>query len=221
MVRRHLARPHRFVCFTDDPAGLDSGVEHFPMPGAGPADSHPEHGWRKVAMFSPQLGNLTGPTLFLDLDVVIVAPLDPFFEYQPREVCIIRDYRPLRIPGQGFVGNTSVFRFNAGEHAEVLDQCARDFEAIRSSVRNEQEYVSHWFHSRGRLRYWPKSWCPSFKHNCVAWGPASYLCTPQLPADARVVVFHGRPKPEEAIAGQCGKWVRHIRPTPWIERYWR
>lgn len=220
MVKRHLARPHRFVCFTDDPAGLDPGVEHFPMPSAGPADAHAVHGWRKLAMFAPALGDLTGATLFLDLDVVIVGALDPFFDYQPGEVCIIRDYRPVRIRGDRFVGNTSVFRFNAGQHPQVLEEFTRDFDAIRRRVRNEQEYVSHWFHARRSLHYWPEEWCPSFKHDCVAWGPASYFSTPQLPQGARIVVFHGLPKPEDAIAGTRGKWYRRIRPTPWIAAHW-
>src|SRR5690606_8689200 len=116
-------------------------------------------GWRKLAMFSSQLGDLTGPTLFLDLDVVVVAGLDPFFDHEPGEICIIRDYRPVRIRGDSFVGNTSVFRFNAGQHEEVLAEFSRDFEKIRKRVRNEQEYISHWFHARGKLRYWPEEWC--------------------------------------------------------------
>ena len=34
-VRRNLARPHRFICFTDDAAGLDAGVEPLPLPELG------------------------------------------------------------------------------------------------------------------------------------------------------------------------------------------
>src|SRR4029079_4871061 len=32
MVSPHTQRPLRFVCFTDDPSGLDSAVEIKPMP---------------------------------------------------------------------------------------------------------------------------------------------------------------------------------------------
>ena len=31
-VRRHLPRPHRFVCFTDDPTGLSDSIETRPLP---------------------------------------------------------------------------------------------------------------------------------------------------------------------------------------------
>ena len=32
MVKRNLTIPHRFVCFTDDPKGLQEGIETFPCP---------------------------------------------------------------------------------------------------------------------------------------------------------------------------------------------
>jgi hypothetical protein len=220
MVDRHLSRPHRFVCFTDDPSGLEPAIEHFPMPSAGPADRDPTHGWRKVSMFRKPLGDLEGSTLFLDLDVVITEALDPFFEL-PGTARVIRDYRPVRIRGDSWVGNTSVFRFEVGAHPEVLEGLERNFDAIRKRFRNEQEYVTHWFHERGELGYWPEAWCPSFKHDCVPVGPLSYFLTPRLPRGARVVVFHGVPNPGEALRGHRGKWYRRIRPTPWIGDHWR
>jgi hypothetical protein len=103
----------------------------------------------------------------------------------------------------------------------MLERFERDFPTIREEVRNEQEYLSHFFHARGLLTHWPAEWCPSFKHDCVHWGPASYLRTPRLPAGARVVVFHGTPNPGQAIEGRGRKWYRDIRPTPWIADHWR
>src|ERR1044071_4309563 len=32
MVSRHLAREHRFICFTDDSSGLDAGIQTLPLP---------------------------------------------------------------------------------------------------------------------------------------------------------------------------------------------
>jgi hypothetical protein len=221
MVRRHVTEPYRMVCLTDDPEGLAPKIETAALPDVGWHD-HPEidaHGWRKVGLFAEGLADIDGDALFLDLDVVIVASLDPFFEY-PGEVCVIRDYRPVRIRGDYFVGNTSVLRFPAGRYPELLDRFRHDFPRIRRGVRNEQEYFSHFFHRRALLSYWPKVWCPSFKHDCVRWGPLSYLTTPRQPRDARVVVFHGAPNPADAVEGRCGKWYRHVRPTPWILEHW-
>lgn len=221
MVQRYLARPHRFICITDNAEGFNPGIESLPIPSAGPADTNFTHGWRKLAMFASPLGDLKGMTLFLDLDVVVVDRLDPLFEYKPGEICVVRDYRMIRVRGDDFVGNTSVLRFNAGEDPEVLADFIAAWDGDKAIYRNEQEFLSHWFHSRGRWQHWPDTWCPSFKHDCVALGPLSYITTPKIPEGAKVIVFHGDPKPEDALAGKGSKWYRKIRPTPWVSDYWR
>src|SRR3954471_4118348 len=57
-VERRLARPHRFVCFTDNSGGIDPRVEIRPMPDLG-LPPGPERGWFKLATFGPQLSDLT------------------------------------------------------------------------------------------------------------------------------------------------------------------
>ncbi|MFU8833108.1 MAG: hypothetical protein ACNA7J_13285, partial [Wenzhouxiangella sp.] len=188
MVRRHMDEPFRFVCFTDDPAGLHGEIEAAPIPDVGwhhEPDIN-DRGWKKIGLFAEDLG-LEGDALFLDLDVIVMRSLAPFFE-QPGEIVLIRDYRLMRVRGDYFVGNTSVLRFPVGRYPELLDRFRREFPKIRREVRNEQEYVSHYFREKGLLAYWPKSWCPSFKYHCVRWGPMSYFMTPQEPVDARIVV---------------------------------
>ncbi len=97
MVRRHLRRPHRFVCLTDDGTGIDAGIETHPIPQVGFAefDSRQpwsfQHGWLKLTSFASPLYDLSGPTLFLDLDIVIVDALDPFFDH-PGTFCVIREW---------------------------------------------------------------------------------------------------------------------------------
>ncbi len=220
MVRRHLARPHRFICFTDDPTDLDAGVERHPLPEVALPDGIPERGWRKLGIFQRNLADLQGSTLFLDLDVVIVDALDPFFEH-PGRFCIIRDYKALR--RDRYVGNSSVFRFEAGTDGweGILETFVRDREAIRARFRNEQEYLSHYVHSSGALSHWPHAWCRSFKHDCMPGLPWAFFRTPRIPEGARIIVFHGHPHPDEAIAGRSGSWKRHVRPTPWVAEHWR
>jgi len=222
MVQRNLKRPHRFICLTDDPDGIVDGVESLPLPDVG-WDAEPDinlHGWKKVGLMAPAVGGLSGTALFLDLDVVIVGALDRFFE-QSGEVQMIKDFRPVRVRGDHFVGNTSVLRFELGVCPELYERFREDFPGIRRRLRNEQEYLSHHFHEQNQLHYWPEQWCVSFKHHCVGWGLPSYWRTPQIPTGAAIVVFHGEPSPRQAISGDGGKWYRNIRPTPWIEDYWR
>ena len=215
MVRRHLARPHRFVCFTDDPGGLAPGIETKPLPAM---DLPPgkERGWRKLSTFTKPLADLAGPVLFLDIDVVIVDSIDCFFKH-PGEFCIIHDWqKPWRV-----MGNSSVYRFEAGAHPDIFDYFMRNIERVKSEVRHEQAYLTREIHKQGRLTYWPAEWCVSFKYGCMPRFPLNYLFTPKIPAGARIVVFHGLPNPDEAVVGKGRGIIRHVRPTPWINEHWR
>lgn len=213
MVARHLARPHRFVCFTDDGTGIDAGVEIKPLPDM---DLPPgkERGWRKLSTFRRPLFDLAGPTLFIDLDVVIVASIDCFFDL-PGEFVIIRDWiKPEK------TGNSSIYRFEAGAHPDVLEYFLTHIDAVKREVRNEQEYLTREMNRRGLTHYWPPEWCVSFKYRCLPSFPLNFVRTPRLPEGARIVVFHGKPNPPDAITGQPGL-RRFVKPTPWVAEHWK
>ena len=221
MVARHLARPHRFLCFTDDVAGLNPGVETAPLP---PIELAPEHmmkPWRKIGLFNRHLADLSGPTLFLDLDLVIVSGLDAFFDFEPEAFCIIHNWTH---PGRR-VGNSSVYRFEVGADSYVLDRFhAEPHQYWIDRYRNSQTFLSD---SVSDLRFWPESWCVSFKKHCLPPWPRRLVQPPRLPEAARIVVFHGRPNPDDAAAGHWPEqvwWkrpVKRLRPAPWIAEHWR
>lgn len=214
MVARHLTRPHRFVCLTDDVAGLSSGVECFPIP-AIPVDiSGPERGWTKISTFSKTLYDLKGTCLFLDLDLLIIDNIDDLFTLDG-DVLIIRDW--LKRDG---TGNSSVYRFEIGKHPDVLREFIDRWPAVKEEYRNEQEFISAILMRKGALGYWPDGWCKSFKRHCLPPFPLSLLRSSKPPHGARVVVFHGHPHPHEAIHGRSGKWYRFIKPALWVREYW-
>ncbi len=217
MVARHLARPHRFVCFTDDPAGLEPGIEHFPLPDVHVPPRLMNEAWLKLGTYSAPLADLTGTALFLDLDIVIVDSIDCFFEH-PGEFCIIHNWtHPDRI-----VGNSSVYRFRVGELSWVLDRYHEDPERAKETYRNEQAFLSHSLHDAGvDMTYWPAEWCVSFKKHCMPSRLLAPFVTPRKPPGARIIAFHGHPKPDEAIRGEWkGRWKK-MRPTPWIAEHWK
>ena len=221
MVARHLHRPFRFVCLSDQREGIDAAIEVLPIPHTGVPDLDQRapwtllHGWLKLALFAAPLHDLSGPTLFLDLDVVIVDRLDEFF---------IKDV-PFRVirewDKRDGTGNTSVFRFEAGAHAGLLAGFAGGGARALKQVRNEQEYVSQYFQARGQIDYWPADWCVSFKRHCLPSPLWSWLLPARIPAGCRVVVFHGKPNPPDAILGIGGKWYRRIRRSAWVAEHWR
>ncbi|MFM7531395.1 MAG: glycosyltransferase [Rubrivivax sp.] len=216
MVRRHLRGDFAFVCLTDDAQGVREEVRCLPIPSLALPPGIPERGWTKLTTFEADLHGLRGTALFLDLDIVIVDDITPFFE-EPGEFLIIHDWkRPWRI-----TGNSSVYRFELGAHADVLAGFRATQATVRARLRNEQAYLSEVMSRQGRLHYWPASWCASYKYHCIAPWPTNFWREPACPQGARIVVFHGEVNPPDAIAGRRNRFGRFVRPAGWVARHWR
>ncbi len=215
MVQRNISIPFRFVCFTDNGDDIRPEVEIQALPELDLPDNIPERGWRKLSVFAKDFGGLSGKTLFLDLDVVIVDSIDDFFSV-PGDFLIAHDKKnPKKMEG-----NSSVFRFEIGKYPEILSYFEKNFEQIKNEVRHEQAYLSREMHKLGALEFWDDSWVPSFKYRCAPSWIRSWFEAPSIPNNAKIILFHGLPNPPEAIKGISGKWYRHIQPSPWIEKYW-
>jgi hypothetical protein len=226
MISRHLEPPFRLVCFTDDAAGIKPAVECRPLP---PFPGVPEYlavlPWRKLSLWQRSLGpDLDGrDALVLDLDLVITGPLEDFFTYAPGRYAVIENWTK---PGRN-IGNTSVFRFTIGKYPEIYDRFIGDPEGLyRREFRVEQEYISATLHPRGEQVFWPKEWVRSFKEELLPAWPLRLVKAAPLPPEARLVIFHGKPDPHEAMVGQwpaslIKKTYKSLRPVPWIGAHWR
>jgi len=95
MVKRNLSIDFKFVCFTDNKAGINVAIQTYDLPFPGL-----NGWWNKLALFSKNLP-ISGTILFLDLDVVIIKNIDCLFNYKPREFIILQDYGE-RINKKGF-----------------------------------------------------------------------------------------------------------------------
>ncbi len=218
-VKRYTKTPVRFVCFTDDSAGLTKGIETLPLPAINIPDRIASwKPWPKLSVWQAPLFDITGDVLFLDIDLIITGPLDDLFSYHPGEYCVIENWTQI---GQG-IGNTSVFRFPMGKYSEIYDRFTAAPEEILSQYKIEQQYISAMIPEQ---RFWPAQWCISFKHTCLPKFPMNWFKTPALPDDARIVAFTGKPDPDEAALGQWPapwykKLYKHVKPTEWINTYW-
>ena len=220
MVARHLTIPFRFVCFTDGGEQFGEGIETLQIPFLPLPESHKNLPWRKIGLFAPELGDLKGPTLFLDLDLVIVDNINSFFDYKPGEFCIIHNWNQ---PGK-IIGNSSVYRFEVGADSYIYKNLRDNLAAMLTKYPNSQTYLSH---TVKHMNYWPDAWCKSFKFHCVPKNILRYFTTAKKPKDCRIVVFHGRPNPDEVITG---KWQgfgfpigvhKYIKPVKWVAENWR
>lgn len=85
-VARHLSVPHEFKCLSD----VEVPCTRIPL----------EHGWpgwwSKIEIFRP--GVVSGPTLYLDLDTVIVGSIDPLSGLA-HDFAIMRNLNASWMPG--------------------------------------------------------------------------------------------------------------------------
>ena len=196
MVEKNLSLPHRFVCFTDNAEGIVEGVEIRPLPELND-EGIPDRMWKKLGLFANPLSDLQGTALFLDLDIIIRSSLDPFFEVEG-SFLISKDYD---FP-HDIIGNSSVFRFEVGKHPEIIEHFYQEGK-------------------KGLLKYWPKDWVVSFKRQCLHKFPLCWFKVPRDPEEAKILIFHGKPNPEQAYKGYFGKLgFRYIKPTKWLDKYW-
>jgi hypothetical protein len=206
MVARHYARPHRFVCITDDGKGIAPEVEILPLwPDyaqlRSPLGPRRPSCYRRLKLFDPALGDILGSRVVsLDLDCVITGNVTPLWDRD--EAIVLWGGTHQKTPYNG-----SMLLLTIGARPQVWTR----FHPVNSprAARAAGFY--------GSDQAW-LSYClgPSEARWTQADGVYSFRCDVQpartLPADARVVFFHGRSDP----------WMREVQQAhPWIEEHWR
>lgn len=203
MVARHYGLPHRFICVTDDPAGIDPRVEIVP-PWDDFASLPSPHGekqpscYRRLRMFHPEIGKVFGPRFVsLDLDVVITGSLESVWN-RPEDFVCWGDTNPQ--PGSHY--NCSMVLMTAGCRPQVwtdFDPTSSPRLAVKAkSFGSDQGWVSYRL-GPGEAKWTRKDGVYSFRNDLKPRGGA-------LPADAKVVIWHGRFDPWMPEAKRYG-WV--------------
>lgn len=209
-VKEHLTLPHKFVCFTENPAGLDSNIEVMPLILQGGV-----HGWwHKPMMFAPNLG-IKGTLLFLDLDLIVFRNIDNLFTYMPGEFCIIRDFNRFIIKNYNKF-NSSVFRLTTGQHSYVYTDFAKHPTDVMKRFQGDQDWIRHSI--KHGYSYWPDDWIQSYKWEMRGRpkfddkprGERDFkeIGTPIIKPDTSIAVFHGDPNP-------------HNCKDPWVIDNWK
>lgn len=224
--RRKTTTPFRFICLTDDSDGLDPGIEAMPIPDIGlTREEWVQPGvWLKLALYVPDLHGLRGRALFIDLDMMVLDSLDDFLTFPAQFVTtdMGRSWRPgggshPPLPG------TCMFAFDLGSQTQILAAFQADPDAARQRYRNDQNFAGAYASS---MEFWPDGWVISFKR----WlrqpiGLDLFLEPRRPPASAKVVAFHGTPRPSDLMQPGVGRWDRlpHMGrgQVSWAVDYWR
>ena len=179
-VARHLRQPYRFVCLTD--IRLDH-VETVPLVHGWPG------WWSKLELFRPDA--LSGRVLYLDLDVSVVGDLAPLADF-PADFAAIADYQfPLQL-------NSSVMVWDSGYADHLYTEFKPVAEVVMKRLHGDQQWI---FEKLPFAARFPKRWVPSFKASGQPKSP---------PPDARVMVWHGQPKPWDMPPGH---WAHGLTET--------
>ena len=176
----------------------------------------------KTSLWSESVPGLDSgsPALFIDLDVVIMGSLDPFFEHEG-DFIVCENWTQI---GEG-IGNTSVYRFNVGSHPYLYEKLVNETDDVLSEFKNSQTYISRTINPDA-MTYWPDEWCKSFKVHCVPKGIKRWFVEPALPVGTRIVAFPGTPNPHQVLRGHWpAPWYKKIyktvRPSRWVQEHWR
>lgn len=222
-VKATLKGDFRFVCLTDDGQGIHPDVEIFPIPDVGltPSEWFVSGVWPKVGLFDGHFHGLKGRALFIDLDMMVLRDLDAFFEIDKPFVGLNAG------PGWGRGGDPKEFGsaaicFDLGQWGHIADQFRREKSTIMQSFQNEQDYVASQVKT---ISFWPEGWIISFKRSLRQPLVLDLFKQPRIPPEtARIVAFHGRPRPKDLLPGGPLFWDRFPHMgwgvVPWMKHYW-
>lgn len=206
MVRRHYSHPHRFICVTDDPDGIDPGIEVLPDFGDFVGLPSPHGGknpscYRRLRMFHPDAAQWFGERFVsLDLDVVLTGDLSPVWN-RPEDIVLWGDTNPTTFY------NGSMLLMTAGARPQVW----QDFDPVASPAKakasgqfgSDQGWISY------RLGPNEAKWTKA--DGVYSFRVHLHEGRSPLPENAKIVVFHGQYDPWDARTSRIS-WVReHYR----------
>ena len=209
MTQRNLTVAHEFVCFTEDPKGIDPDIRILPLPAV-----VLKGWWYKTMLFNPHLP-IQGTMLFIDLDVIIFKNIDKLFTHKPGEFCVCRDFNRCFQPNWQKM-NSSVVRWSTGQHPQIYNNFIKDPHTISKRFHGDQDWLFD--QVKKHYQFWHDEWIQSYKwemrgnpklvrqktgfKNFTAPGE------PKIKSDTAVAVFHGDPNPRECV-------------DPWCQTHWK
>lgn len=146
MVSRNLSVKHRFVCLSN----VNVPCERIPL-------IHDWQGWwSKIELFRP--GIFDDRVLYLDLDVIILKDLMPFFTY-PYWFGIIGKDRQFTHRGKDgweiTMYNSSVMVFDPDAVEDLYKEFSETPEQYMNYYRGDQDFIAN---QRPNLDIFPRHW---------------------------------------------------------------
>lgn len=146
MVARHYDKPHRFLCITDNPDGLDGGIETAPLWSDHRHVANPTGGGRpacylRLKLFDPSMRDVLGDRfVMLDLDCIITGNLSPIFD-RPEDAVF---WNAPKVP---WPYNGAMYMMNTGARPQVWEEFDSEISPAETTARgyrgSDQAWISH------------------------------------------------------------------------------
>lgn len=185
-IKSNLSIPHRIVCLTDNPSGLSSDIDDVVKF----KHDWPKW-WGKVELFRPDLFK-DEQVFYFDLDTFVVDSLDELVFYDG-EFCALRDFYHLSTMGSGFMS------WHGPRTQRIYDEFKQNPNHYMQKFQSggDQDFISYYKPSIEYIQDAFPNEVVSYKVHCKD--------KDMLPKNAKVVCFHGNPRPHEA-KGNIGKY---------------
>jgi hypothetical protein len=203
MVAQRYPDPHRFLCITDDAEGIAPSIEIVPLWSehadiANPSWPTGPSCYRRLKVFSDWFGEIAGDRFAcIDLDAVLMRDMRPIWN-RPEDFLI------WKTGNRAIPFCASMFLLRAGSRREVwddFDPARSPLEALNSGSKgSDQAWIAH------RLGNQLDGWGV----NEGVYGYREHILREHcgdLPANARAVMFPGKPDPWEPAARRQSPWI--------------
>lgn len=190
-VERNTTHSFDFTCFTDDFEDIDAEIACRNLP-----IKQLTGWWQKMYLFSNDIA-ITDRILYFDLDTAIVGNIDKMLEFDG-EFAILRDLYVARRKPQAKEYGSGVMAWQGGWEFghNIWSEFWKNWEANSKTGGGDQKYLKRVIPHQ-LVTFWQDYMSPeqviSYKvHVRDIPEPKNVL-----PNDARVVCFHGAPRPHE------------------------
>ena len=192
MIQRNTTLSFNFVCFTDRKhlVGTSKEIKYVLLP---QKVTDLSKNFTKIWVYSAT-NELHGRVVLFDLDTVITGNIDAMLSYSG-PWCGIKAFKETR---HHFGGG--MISFQKEQYTWLWDELFTNYDKWNAEVKGQERFLY-----QALLPSDTDTWQDLFPNQLVSY---KRQCQRRLPTAARIVAFHGKPRPHEV-------------QDKWVKQYWK
>lgn len=177
-IKDNINVPHKIVCLTNDNSNLSEQIDEII-----PFKHDWSKWWGKIELFRPDLFN-NEQVFYIDLDTFIVDDISKLVSYRG-EFCALRDFYNLDEMGSGLMS------WHGDRVHKIYNEFLKNPQHFMKSldVGGDQVFIRKFKPTTQYFQDIFPSEVVSYKVNCLKGSGA------EVPNQAKIICFHGNPRP--------------------------